>query len=725
MSGFRFTALAVIGVCGGVAWVGCSKSACTPGQSSACTCPSGAQGAQVCNASGSGFEACQCTGMMPDAGPGTDAGSVRIEGSAAKGPFIRGSTVTVAPVDAAGNPSGQLFPTETNDALGNFSLQVPLSGAALVSGTGYYFNELTGALSTSNLTLNAYATVGGGATQTVCVNLITQLTHDRVAHLMAGGATLPDAVTQAEHELGTALPLAGNPFGAGGVGIQMSLLTGTNAANAYLLATSAVFVQAANLAGPSDAQLQQLINDTALSFGTSGTIDSSTVANLRVAEQTVEPEAIRINVSSYFADGGSTLTVPDLDRALDSDLDSIANADDNCPLVSNPTQAAVNGVCAFRRVFSPGPVSTATGYLMAMLTADVSGDGYADVVIVIDGNVYVALNDGHGALGAPAVKATVSPNAAGSFFAADVDSDGKQDLVVGYSSWVYLRGDGAGGFAAAQDLSFPFASYFPDGGAVDAGATVPGTMAQYLAVGDVNGDGINDLVGDYTCDGCAYVEWGLGNGSFSGPVSIGLGSTSTQLIVADLNKDGFADVLGVDRGTGPIGPYVGLGSADGGVTLVASAAIPLFDGGIGVTGPAQLGDVDGDGHVDVLVPTSYSAIILFGDGSGAFSGAQNVASPAMGLNVLGTALADLTGDGKADIVLADVGSLYAVVASGRTLGVPASFPVMPFGTNYYRGGQFELAGVADLDHDGKADPVLVSFGWLQALLMNPAGYHSW
>lgn len=51
---------------------GCTgPTACTPGESRACTCANGASGAQVCNAAGTALGACACGGDV-DAGGGAD-----------------------------------------------------------------------------------------------------------------------------------------------------------------------------------------------------------------------------------------------------------------------------------------------------------------------------------------------------------------------------------------------------------------------------------------------------------------------------------------------------------------------------------------------------------------------------------------------------------------------------------------------------------------------------
>jgi hypothetical protein len=53
---------------------------------------------------------------------------VTLSGAVAKGPFVRGSSVSASPVDAAGTPTGELFSTETTDDAGRFDLAMDVEG---------------------------------------------------------------------------------------------------------------------------------------------------------------------------------------------------------------------------------------------------------------------------------------------------------------------------------------------------------------------------------------------------------------------------------------------------------------------------------------------------------------------------------------------------------------------------------------------------------------------
>jgi hypothetical protein len=81
---------------------------------------------------------------------------VTLSGAVAKGPFVRGSSVSASPVDAAGMPTGESFSTETTDDAGRFDLTMDVEGTVLLEAEGYYYNEVTSRLSAAPNTLRSH-----------------------------------------------------------------------------------------------------------------------------------------------------------------------------------------------------------------------------------------------------------------------------------------------------------------------------------------------------------------------------------------------------------------------------------------------------------------------------------------------------------------------------------------------------------------------------------------
>lgn len=107
-----------------------------------------------------------------------------IEGSVEKGPFVRGSIVTINELNSELNPTGRSFKSEIIDDKGSFSLtDIELaSNYVQVSVNGYYFNEITGTLSASQITLNAIADIT--TNKSVNVNVLSHLEEKRVRTLI-------------------------------------------------------------------------------------------------------------------------------------------------------------------------------------------------------------------------------------------------------------------------------------------------------------------------------------------------------------------------------------------------------------------------------------------------------------------------------------------------------------------------------------------------------------
>lgn len=83
------------------------------------------------------------------------SGADPLGGHAAKGPLILGSAVSVAGLDDAAEPTGQVWQTVITDDLGAFSLSAISAGTIRIEASGYAFDEVRGTLTLAPLTLHA------------------------------------------------------------------------------------------------------------------------------------------------------------------------------------------------------------------------------------------------------------------------------------------------------------------------------------------------------------------------------------------------------------------------------------------------------------------------------------------------------------------------------------------------------------------------------------------
>ncbi|MEM6559786.1 MAG: thrombospondin type 3 repeat-containing protein [Myxococcota bacterium] len=276
---------------------------------------------------------CSCGETEPDG----DRAQIELTGAAEKGPFLLGSTITVSPIDDSANLTGEVFTTQTEDDTGRFSVRLPRQNAVALSGSGFYYNEVLGQLSAAPIVLRGLAMADGTRQSPVFVNVLTHLTYNRALTLIGEGQSPSSAASASEAELYETLGIGTPPNQPAN---EISLLGNGDSASGYLLAVSAVLLQAATDSGPEsvDATLQELLNSVATDFGEDGEISSGTAEQFSASERRLDVQAVSQNLRARAAAIGSDSTIPELGDVLDSDADGLPNSTDNCPFVSNDAQ---------------------------------------------------------------------------------------------------------------------------------------------------------------------------------------------------------------------------------------------------------------------------------------------------------------------------------------------------------------------------------------------------
>lgn len=190
--------------------------------------------------------------------------------------------------------------------------------------------------------------------------------------------------------------------------------------------------------------------------------------------------------------------------------------------------------------------------------------------------------------------------------------------------------------------------------------------------------------------------------TFSSVTSYSTGTSTSpyRTVVADVNGDGKLDALVANSRSSTLG--VLLGDGTGRFTLQANSPSTGTGGG-----PQSLAvaDVNGDGKLDVLVANYQTTTlgVLLGNGSGGFT--LQAAMPRIGVsNPTSLVVADVNGDGKVDALATD--------SNGRGLSVilnngNGSFTYQ--NTSPDTGGDvpYDVA-VGDVNGDGKADALVVN-----------------
>lgn len=243
--------------------------------------------------------------------------------------------------------------------------------------------------------------------------------------------------------------------------------------------------------------------------------------------------------------------------------------------------------------------------------------------------------------------------------------------------------------------------------------TGPGHTPNSIAVADVNGDGIPDLLVARTVDeglaqdpGVASVYLGTSSGYQPGTDYPTTGSNPSGIAAVALSGSGTADLVVSSFGSGTASVFMH-DAANPGKYL---AATTLTTGGQ----PNQVvaADINGDGKPDLVfadLSTSGNAIVLIQSAStvGTFAAPLNLSTGAMTSSV---AVGDLNGDGKPDIVTANFdsnGNNGSVTIFFQNASSPGTFAA---GVSFPAGAQPQAVRIADVNGDGLPDLIVANRG---------------
>ena len=291
---------------------------------------------------------------------------------------------------------------------------------------------------------------------------------------------------------------------------------------------------------------------------------------------------------------------------------------------------------------------------------------------------------------------------------ADIDGDGKLDIVAALSSSIYVEvfrntttTTGVPTFATRSDIN-------------------AGTVSAVLAITDFDGDGKTDIAVSLPAGSGVGI---LPNHSVPGTISFGslvgvaAGSVPSGVCFADLDGDGKPDLATVNSGFtgssygGSTASVYRNTSTAGSISFASAATLTTGSGPIDIAAA----DIDGDGKKDLIVTNINDATFsvfrnVATSGSLTSSSFSTRVNFTTGTGTTGVAVGDLNGDGKMDVVisngLANTISMYRNTASSGSISSSSFATRLDFTT----GTTPATVTIGDLDGDGYPDVVAGNSG---------------
>ena len=323
--------------------------------------------------------------------------------------------------------------------------------------------------------------------------------------------------------------------------------------------------------------------------------------------------------------------------------------------------------------FAAPLVYTATEEAELVVTGDLDGDGDLDIVVSdeSDSQCRIFHNDGNGELSlAGFVSGVPAPR---DLHLVDINVDGFLDLVT--TSF----GGACVNYGLSNGLFEPQDSFLSNG------------TGGVIAIADVDGDSLLDLVGTHFLQDTVSLVLGSGPGQFLPPLSSPAGNGPRFAGVGDFNGDGVLEIVSSSQFSGDLRIFQ--------YSPVAGTLTEVWSGPDEAVSFA-VADVDLDGRAEILtLDSSYNLRIRHFDLNFA---PESVQSNSPGLVIDRFEVADVDGDGAPDLIAPH--RIENAVSVSWGAGTPGVFPSFEL---IRTGGSPTAIAVGTLDTDPLPDLAVI------------------
>ncbi len=224
-------------------------------------------------------------------------------------------------------------------------------------------------------------------------------------------------------------------------------------------------------------------------------------------------------------------------------------------------------------------------------------------------------------------------------------------------------------------------------------------------VADLAGNGIQDVIVENASSNTVSVLMGNGDGTFKPAVNYAVGANPWSMDIGDLTGNGKLDIVTCNEAANTVS--VLMGNGDG----TFQPAVSYSTGSGSAPECLRLADLTGDGKLDIITANAGTNTIgiLLNNGNGTFGAPTTFATATHPTSI---AVGDFNGDGKMDIATANYTTNNVSVLMGNGDGTfqPA--------VNYSCGSEPETIAVADLNGDGHPDIVTANYSNSISVVLN-------